>query len=420
MATSIPPHNITEVIDACLAYLADENISDEDLFAKVPAPDFPTGGIICGRAGVVKAYTTGRGNVIVRGVVDIEETKRGSALVITELPYQVVKADLAIKIADLVKNKVIDGITNIRDESDKRGMRLVIEIRRGEDPNIILNQLYKYTGLQSSFPILMLALLDNKPIVFTLRQLIREFVVHREEIIYKRTVYDLKKAHAREHILAGFIVALGAIDEVIALIKKSQTPDEAAQELFARFGLSAEQSKAILELRLQRLTGLEQEKIRQEVEEIKATIAFLNSILADRSKLKEEIIKELEQVKAEYGDKRRTRIEGAIDILSEADLIPDDEVVVTLTHKGYIKRVPLEMYGVQHRGGKGKMGMASLDESDDVVQDIFIARNHDELWFFTNMGRIYGMQVFEAPEHHEQQRVEQLLIYCHYNQENVL
>ena len=398
MATSLPPHNLGEVIDGCLAFLDNEQISDAELFEKIPAPDFPTGGIICGRGGIVRAYSTGRGNLILRGVVEIEETKKGTALIITELPYQAVKAELAIKIADLVKNKIIEGISNIRDESDRRGMRLVIDLRRGEVPQVVLNQLYKFTSLQTTVTILMLGLLDNRPLVFTLKQLIREFLTHREEIIYRRTVYELKKAHAREHLLAGFIIALKNIDEVVALIKASASPDEAVVGLNKKFSLTEEQSKAILDMRLHRLTGLEQDKIHEEMRELKVTIIYLKSIIDDRVKLRQEIVKELVAIKEQYADARRTRIEGPIDALSEADLIPDEEVIVTLTRKGYIKRVPLSVYGVQHRGGKGKMGMVALDESDDVLEDIFAAKNHDELLFFTNLGRIYSMQVFEIPE----------------------
>jgi DNA gyrase subunit A len=398
MATSVPPHNLSEIIDACLAYLANDTISDEDLFELVPAPDFPTGGIICGRSGIVRAYKTGRGNLILRGVVDIEETKKGSAVVITELPYQANKAELAIKIVDLVKNKIIEGISNIRDESDKKGMRLVIEIKRGEMPQVIVNQLYKFTSLQTTVSILMLALLDNKPLVFTLRQLIHEFVMHRHEVIHKRTVYDLKKAEMREHILAGFIIALGSIDEVIALIKKSRSAEQAIAELNKRFLLTPEQGKAILEMRLQRLTGLEQEKIFHEMEELKLLIAQLKSIITDRAVLRNEVKRELEEIKNQYGDQRRTKIEGPLDILTEADLIPEEDVVVTLTTKGYIKRVPVETYGVQHRGGKGKMGMAALDESGDLMQDLFVAKTHDELLFFTNLGRVYSLKVFEVQE----------------------
>jgi len=398
MATAIPPHNLGEVIDACLAFLANDAITDEELFNIIPAPDFPTGGIICGRAGIVRAYKTGRGNLTLRAVVEIEESKKGSQIVVTQLPYMVNKAELIIKIADLVKEKIIDGITNIRDESDKKGNRVVIEVRRGEIPQVILNLLYKHTNLQTSVSILMLGLLDNRPLVFTLRQLLDEFLFHRRQIVYKRTVYDLNKAQAREHILAGFIIALQSIDEVITLIKACKTPDEAITKLNKRFLLSPEQGKAILEMRLQRLTGLEQEKIYAEMEELKKGIAFLKSIIENEEVLKNEIVKELQEIKSEYADARRTKIEGAIDIMTEADLIPDEDVVVTLTLKGYVKRVLLSTYGVQHRAGKGKMGMASLEGSDDVVQDLFVARTHDELLFFTNLGRIYSLNVFEVPE----------------------
>lgn len=398
MATAIPPHNLTEVIDACLLLLANDNTTDEEIFEKIPAPDFPTGGIICGRAGIVKAYKTGRGNLSLRGVVEIEETKKGTAIIITELPYMVNKAALAVQIADLTRDKVIEGITNIRDESDKKGMRLVIEVKRGEMPQVILNQLYKYTPLQTSVSILMLGLLDNSPLVFSLRQLLQQFLYHRREVIYRRTVYDLKKAQEREHLLNGFIIGLNNIDEVVALIKQSTAADDAIAKLNKRFLLSIEQGKAILEMRLQRLTSMEQEKIHLELEEIKKTIAYFRSILDNEEILKKEIHEELIAVKEEYGDARRTRIEGAINILTEADLIPDEEVVVTLTRKGYIKRVVLDTYGVQHRGGKGKMGMASLDEVDDVIEDLFVARNHDNLLFFTNLGRVYSLQVFEVPE----------------------
>ncbi len=398
MATSIPPHNIAEVINACLALLKNNALSEEELFSFIPAPDFPTGGIICGRAGIVKAYRTGRGNLIVRAVVDVEETKKGSALIVTELPYQVNKAELAIKIADLVKNKIIDGISNIRDESDRRGMRLVIELKRGEIPSVVLNQLFKHTPMQSSISFLMLALLDNKPIIFTLRQIIEEFLYHRKQIIYKRSLFDLKKARAREHILAGFIIGLKNIDEVVAIIKQSQDASQAISLMYKRFSLTSEQSKAILEMRLQRLTGLEQEKIYTEIEEIRLLIIRLEALIANESLLKEVIGQELEEIKQMYGDVRKTRIEGALDILTEADLIPDEDMVVTLTTKGYIKRVPLDVYGAQHRGGKGKMGMVTLEGTDDWVQDLFVAMTHDMLLFFTNLGRIYSLNVFEIPE----------------------
>ena len=279
MATSIPPHNLNEVIDGCLAIISNPNITEEELFQIIPAPDFPTGGIICGRSGIVKAYKTGRGNVILRGIVDIEETKKGSSIIIKELPYQVNKAELAIKIADLVKNKIVDGITNIKDETNRRGMRLIIEIKKGEIPQVILNQLYKHTPLQTSISILMLSLLDNRPIIFTLRQMIQEFVFHRKQIVHRRTVYALKKGHAREHLLQGFIIALDNIDEVVSIIKKSASAEEAIKKLHNRFKLSDLQGKAILEMRLQRLTGMEQDKIRAEMEEIKKLIVYRASVL---------------------------------------------------------------------------------------------------------------------------------------------
>jgi DNA gyrase subunit A len=397
MATSIPPHNLGEVVDALLAMLHNEFMTDEELFTYIPGPDFPTGGIICGRAGIVKAYKTGRGNVILRGVAEFEEkANKGTSIVITQLPYQVNKADLTIKIADLVKNKIIDGISNIKDESDKKGMRLVIDLKRGEIPSVTLNQLYKHTNLQTSVSILMLGLLDNQPLIFSLRELLNEFLYHRQQIIYRRTQHDLSKAQEREHILAGFVIALSSIDEVIALIKKSPSANEAIILLNKRFLLSEKQGKAILEMRLQRLTGLEQEKIYAEMDEIKVKITYFRSILENEPVLRQEIVKELQDIKENYNDARRTKIEGAIDILTEADLIPDEEAVVTLTMKGYVKRVPLEAYGVQRRGGKGKMGLTALE--GDIVQDVFVAKAHDMLLFFTNLGRVYSLNTFEVPE----------------------
>lgn len=399
MATSIPPHNLGEVIDACLALLADENITDEEIIKLVPAPDFPTGGIICGLTGVLQAYRTGRGKVLVRGVTAIEETKKGgAAIVITELPYQVNKAELIIKTADLVRNKIIEGISNIRDESDRRGMRVVIDVKRGEIPDVVLNQLYKYTSLQTSISILMLGLLDNRPMVFTLRELIKQFLLHRETVVYRRTKYELDKAKTREHMLQGFIIALDNIDAVVQHIKKSKAADEAIAILSKEYKLTQEQCKAILEMRLQRLTGLEQEKIHNEIATIKKSIEYLMSVLQDREVLKKEIEVELNEVKATYNNPRRTKIENSFTSLTDEDLIPDEDVVVTLTQKGYVKRVGLENYGVQHRGGKGKMGMQKLDDNDDVVRDMFVAKSHDELLFFTSLGRVYSMRVYEVAE----------------------
>ncbi len=398
MATSIPPHNFTEVIEACLAILNNKDISEEELFELVPAPDFPTGGIICGRSGIVRAYQTGRGSLVLRAVVDEEETKKGNQLVVTELPYQVNKSELIIKIADLVKNKVVDGISNIRDESDKKGMRLVIELKRGEIPSVVLNQLYKYTSLQTTVSFLMLALLDNKPILFTLRRMLDEFIVHRRTVVYKRTEYDLKKAKAREHILEGLLIALGNIDNVIALLKASKSSQEAIEKLNEKYMLSVDQAKSILDMKLQKLTGLEQEKLKEEIKELKQIISYYQMVLQDSSALDKEIVKELEEIKDSYGDARRSRIEGPVDGISDLDLITEEDVVVTLTRKGYIKRVPLKTYEVQHRGGKGKMGMSSLDDSEDIVQDLFVTTTHGQLLFFSNFGRVYCMRAYEIPE----------------------
>ena len=398
MATSIPPHNLGEVIDGCLAYLDNEAITDDELIEIIPGPDFPTGGIICGRGSVIKAYKTGRGSVLVRGVTEIQEGKRGNVIIITELPYQVNKAELIIKIADLVKEKIIEGITNIRDESDRRGMRVVIDIRRGDIPDVVLNQLYKHTSLQTSISILMLALLDHRPMVFSLRDLVQQFLSHRETVVYKRTMYDLEKAREREHLLEGFIIALNNIDEIVQHIKRSKTAEEAILVLESTYKLSAEQSKAILEMRLQRLTGLEQEKIHSEIAELKKKIIYLLSIIQDRTILKGEIRTELVDIKNTYANARRTKIENSFESLTDQDLIPDDEVVVTLTKKGYIKRVQLTTYEVQHRGGKGKMGMQKLEDNDDIVTDLFVAKNHDELLFFTTLGRVYSLNVYEVTE----------------------
>lgn len=398
MATSIPPHNMTEVIDACLAMLRNPDISEEELLNIVPAPDFPTGGIICGRAGIVKAYTTGRGSLILRAVVDQEETKKGARLIVSELPYQVNKSDLIVKMADLVKNKVVEGISNIRDESDKKGMRLVIELKRGEIPDVVLNQLYKYTSLQTSVSILMLALLDNRPIIFTLKRFLEEFVLYRRQVVYKRTEFDLKKAQSREHILSGMLIALDNVDEVVAIIKKSASAQDAIQALGEKFMLSQEQGRAILDMRLQKLTGLEHEKLRADITELKKLISELQIVLSDSSVLDKEIAQELEAMKDAYGDERKSKIGAPIDAISEIDLIPEEDVVVTLTRKGYIKRVPLRVYDVQHRGGKGKMGMTSLDASDDIVQDLFVTTTHGDLLFFTNFGRVYCMKVFQIAE----------------------
>ena len=399
MATSIPPHNLTELLDGCVALMENPQLSEEELFALIPAPDFPTGGIICGRAGILKGYRTGHGSVKLRAVIDIEEDNNRAALIVKEMPYQVNKSDLITKIADLVKNKVIDGISNIRDESSSRGgIRLVIELKRGEIPQVTLNQLYKHTSLQTSVSMLLLAIHNNRPLLFTLREMLEHFIAHRREVVTKRTEFDLKKCQARAHILQGLIIALENIDPIITLIKAAPDSERAQQELVASYKLTPVQAKAILEMRLSRLTGLERDKILNEMHELQAKIQELRLILNDRSVLDGEIMKELQYIRETYGDARRSRIEHAVDTLSEADLIPDEEVVVTLTRKGYMKRVVLDTYTVQHRGGRGKKGMADLGDSEDVMQDIFVTKNHDELLFFTNLGRVYSLKVFQVPE----------------------
>ncbi|MCK4499556.1 DNA gyrase subunit A [Candidatus Babeliales bacterium] len=398
MATSIPPHNLTEVIDACMAMVNNPEIDEEEIFSIIPAPDFPGGGVICGRSGILKAYKTGHGSVKMRGIVDIEENKNKCVLVIKAIPYQVNKADLITKIADLVKNKVIDGITNIRDESARDKMRVVIDIKRGDVPQVILNQLYKHTTLKKSLSMIMLALLHGRPVLLTLREIIEQFLIHRRNVIRRRTQFDLNKNRAREHILSGLIIALDNIDPIVELIKKSESGDVANKALQEKYLLSELQAKAILDMKLQRITGLEQGKIRDELGEIELLIKSLLRILEKTSVLDELLIEELEQVKKSYGDARRSSIEADDGDLADIDLISNDDVLVTLTRKGYVKRVKLDTYSVQHRGGKGKRGTADLSEADDLIEDVFAAQNHDDLLFFTNYGRVYTMKVFQVPE----------------------
>ncbi len=398
MATSIPPHNLGEVVDACLALLKNPHLTDDELFALVPAPDFPTGGIICGRSGIVKAYRTGHGNVVTRAVVDIEENANKNLLIIKEIPYQVNKSDLIEKIANLVKEKVIEGITNIRDESNRDGIRVVIDIRRGDIPQVVLNQLYKHTSLQVSHSIMLLALIDNRPHIFTLREMIEEFLVHRQEVVRRRSEFDLEKNRAREHLLMGLVKALENIDAVVIVIRASKSGQEASDALCSKFGFSEIQAKAILDMRLQRLTALEFDKINVEIAEVRKVIEYLVSLLSNHEVLIKEVVGELEVIRSSYSDKRRSRIDMPIDQFEDIDLIPNDEVVVTLTTKGYIKRVQLDVYTVQHRGGKGKRAIADLGDVDDLLKDVFVAKNHDDLLFFTNLGRVYSLSVYEVPE----------------------
>lgn len=398
MATSIPPHNLGEVLDACIAIIKDPELPEDQLFSIIPGPDFPGGGIICGRSDVIKAYRTGHGSVKVRGVVDIEEDSKKNYLIIKEIPYQVNKADLISKIADLAKDKIIEGISNIRDESARGNVRVVIELRRGESGQVVLNQLYKHTPLQTTFPMIMLAILGGRPTIFNLREIIDQFIIHRVEIVTRRSKFELKKNKDREHILVGLITALSNIDEVIKVVKSTNDFDSAQEALCSSFSLSQSQAKAILEMRLHKLTALEVGKIKEEIAQIQIKIVELERIISDRAVLNNVIIAELEKIKADFADPRRTAIEQGELNVSEIDLIPNDEVVVTLTKKGYLKRVKSENYAVQHRGGKGKKGMVSLDEFDDIIQDVFVAKNHDDLLFFTNKGRVYSKLVFQVPE----------------------
>lgn len=399
MATSIPPHNLREVVDGAIALLNDDHISNNDLMNFIKGPDFPTGGVICGRNGLIKAYNEGRGTLTVRGITNIEETNKGTAIIITEIPYLVVKAELIIKIAELVRDKIVEGISNIRDESNKQGMRIVIELKRDAHPETILNLLYKHTSLQNNFSINMLALLENKPQVFTLKSALKAFLEHRRDVITRRTIFERDKARGQEHILAGLQKITENVKLTIELISQAESPDAAAQLLINQYGLSQEQVKAVLDLRLQRLTSLERKNIADERQNLLAFIERMENLLKNNAEINKEIEKELLEIKENYGDERKTRIQDtALGDFDPSAFITDEEVVITLTKKGYIKRVVLTTYDIQHRGGKGKMGTAALDESDDVIQDLFIAKNHDTLLFFTNLGRVYTKQVYDLPE----------------------
>jgi DNA gyrase subunit A len=400
MATSIPPHNLNEVIDGAVALLHNDAITNNELMNHIKGPDFPTGGIICGRNGIIKAYNEGRGTITVRGIVEIEETaKGGQAIVITQIPYLIVKSDLIIKIAELVRDKIVEGISNIRDESNKQGMRIFIELKRDAHPDTVLNLLYKHTSLQNNFSINLLALLHNKPQVFTLKSSLQAFLNHRRDVITRRTIFERNKAKAQEHILAGLQKITDNVKLTIELISQAESPDAAAELLVNQFGLSPEQVRAVLDLRLQRLTSLERKQIAHDRTELLSFIDRLETLLNNPLEINKEIERELIEVKTMYGDERKTVIQDTM--LGDFDpsaFVTDEEVVITLTKKGYIKRVALTTYDIQHRGGKGKMGTASLEESDDIIQDLFIAKNHDTLLFFTNLGRVYTKQVYELPE----------------------
>ncbi len=396
MATNIPPHNLGEISQAILRVIDDPECTNEDLIELVPGPDFPTGGIINGRAGIHKAYTTGRGHIPVRAKAVIEHTKNGKeAIVITEIPYQVNKSNLLEKIADLVRDKQIEGISDLRDESDRDGMRIVIELKRDQQADIILNQLYKHTTMQTTFSVILLGLDHGAPKLITLKQLIDAFIDHRHEVVVRRTSYDLRKAEERAHILEGYRIALDHIDEVIALIKKSKDTPTAHAGLMKKFKLSEKQATAILEMRLQRLTGLERKKIQEEYRELIKKISELKAIL-DSKPLRMQIIKdETLELEKKYGDERRTEIQEAAEELTVEDLIAEEEVVITISHLGYVKRLSVSAYRRQQRGGKGVIGIETKE--DDFAEHLFIASTHDYILFFSSKGRCYWVKVHGIP-----------------------
>ena len=397
MATNIPPHNLGEVIDGVCCLIDHPDATLDELMEHIKGPDFPTGGIIMGRSGIRAAYATGRGKITLRAKTHIEEFKNGrERIIVTEIPYMVNKARLIEKIADLVKEKKIDQISYIRDESNRKGMKIVIELKRDANAQIVLNQLYSYTQLQDTVGVIMLALVNREPKTLTLRQMLEEYIKFQEEIITRRTIFDLRKAKERAHILEGLLIALDDIDEVISIIRSHYTVQEGKAALAERFGLDDIQSQAIVQMQLGRLAGLEREKIQSEVDELHTKIAEYNAILADEQKIREIVKEELLEIKQKFSDPRRTEIasvEGEVDI---EDLIPEESCVITLTHFGYLKRQPLDAYKTQRRGGRGISGMTRRDE--DFVSDIYTCSTHDYLMFFTNKGKVYRIKGYEIPE----------------------
>lgn len=403
MATNIPPHNLGEIIDA-LCYLIDYPDADtEELFKMVKGPDFPTGGLILGYKGIREAYTTGRGTIKIRGKTTLEKTEEGkNRLIITEIPYQQNKASLIERIAEMVREKKIDGISDLRDESDRSGVRIVFEMKRGYNPQVLLNQLYKFTPLQQSFGIIMLALVDGKPEVLTLREMLSAYLEHQKEIVTRRSHFLLRRAKERAHIVEGLRIALDNLDRIIALIRGSADPDEARRGLMSEFDLTEKQAQAILDMRLQKLTALERNKLEEEYRSLKEEIAYLEALLADERLIFREVKRELQEIKKKFGDQRRTKIvadEGDIEL---EDLILDEKMVITLTHQGYIKRIPLSAYRNQHRGGRGIVGH-SIRETDFVKQ-LFVSSSKDKLLCFSNTGKVYPLKVYEISEAGRQAR----------------
>lgn len=403
MATNIPPHNMSEVIDGVLMLIDNPDASVEELMTVIKGPDFPTGGLIMGTTGIRDAYTTGRGSVKMRAKAHIETMSNGKPrIVVTELPYQVNKARLIEKIAELARDKQIEGITDLRDESDRKGMSIVIELRKDINPDIMLNQLYKHTQLQETFGVIMLALVDNQPRILTLKQVLHYYIQHQEDVITRRTRYELSKAEARAHILEGLTIALDHLDAVITTIRESQTADIARNALIDGFKLSEKQAQAILDLRLQRLTGLEREKIEEEYQEVLKKIEWLKSVLADESKIMTIIKEELTAVKEKYGDARRTAITYDMSEMREEDLIADEDVVLTISHNNYIKRMKLDTYNKQNRGGQGILGMSTKE--GDFVENILITTTHHTILFFTSRGRVHYLKAYQIAEASRQAR----------------
>ncbi len=395
MATNMPPHNLSEVIDGTVAAIDNPDITIQELMQHIKGPDFPTGAQICGQGGIIQAYTTGRGSIRLRAKADIIEHKNHERIIINEIPYQINKANLVSSIADLVKNKKIEGISDLRDESDRRGMRIVIDLKSGVQGDIALNQLYKHTALEATFGVINLALVDNKPVVLTLKGLINNFINHRVDVITRRSQYELDKSEARLHILEGFRIALSNIDEVVKLIRGSKDADEAKNGLIGKFNLSEEQAKAILDMRLQRLTGLERDKIDQEHGELVKYINWLKGVLADKAKILQIVKDELLEIKEKHGDERKSEITEAVEDIELEDLIPEERMVVSITNQGYIKRLAAKTYRAQKRGGRGIKGMDTKD--DDFVESLFVASTHDYMLFFTDRGKVYWLKVYQLP-----------------------
>ncbi len=396
MATNMAPHNLTEVINGTIAYIDNRDITIPELMQHIKAPDFPTGGTIYGYDGVKDAFETGRGRIVLRAKARIEEVKGRECIIVTEIPYQVNKADMIKKTADLINDKKLEGISNIKDESDRKGMRIVYQLKRDAIPNIVLNKLFKYTALQTSFSVNNIALVNGRPQQLNLKDLIHYFVEHRHDVVVRRTKFELKKAEERAHILEGLIIASDNIDEVIALIRSSKNREDAREKLMERFKLTEIQARAIVEMRLGQLTGLEQDKLRAEYQDILSLIDDLKDILGNETRRYEIIKEELIEVKEKYGDERKSDIEYAGGSLSIEDMIPDSKVVVTISHAGYVKRTNLDEYKVQNRGGRGQKGVATRNE--DFLEHLFVATNHQYMLFFTQKGKVFWMRVYEIPE----------------------